>query len=132
MKKAKKKAPRDKGRFFDQVIAKTLKELPPGLKRALGTVQIVVQKRPSADQLRRSGRAPGDDLLGLFDGLSLKDHPLGADRQFPDRIILFEESLRKSYPGREELARQVRITLVHELGHYFGFSEKELKSRGLG
>jgi predicted Zn-dependent protease with MMP-like domain len=127
-----KKERRPKDRLFEQVITKTLKELPSDLKAALETVQIVVQKRPSPEQLRRAGRKPGDDLLGLFDGLSLKDWPLGADRHFPDRVILYEDCLRKSYPDRGELARQVRVTLVHELGHYFGFSEKELKSRGLG
>jgi predicted Zn-dependent protease with MMP-like domain len=118
--------------LFEKVIKEVLKELPPDLKAALATVQILVQEEPSPDQLKRSGLRAGDELFGLFDGLSLKDWPLGRDRQFPDRVILFKGSLQRYYPKREDLTREIRKTLIHELGHFFGFSEKELKDRGLG
>ena len=118
--------------LFKKVIRDTLLELPADLKAALATVEINVRDIPSAEQLKRSGLNAGDDLFGLFEGLSLKEWPLGQDRFFPDRITLFEEPLKRHYAGREELARQIRATLIHELGHYFGFSERELRDRGLG
>lgn len=118
--------------LFKKVIRETLGELPPDLKAALTTVEINVRDIPSAEQLKRSGLQAGDDLFGLFEGLSLKECPLGQERYFPDRITLFEEPLKRHYTGREELSRQIRATLIHELGHYFGFSEKELRDRGLG
>lgn len=118
--------------LFKKVIRETLRELPADLKAALGTVEIDVRDVPGAEQLQRSGLKPGDDLFGLFEGLSLKDWPVGQERYFPDRITLFEEPLKRHYPQREELARQIRATLIHELGHFFGFSEKELKDRGFG
>lgn len=118
--------------LFDNVIQQVLEDLPQDLKAALATVEIDVRKAPSAGQIQRSGLRPGDDLFGLFEGLSLKEWPLGRDRMFPDRITLFEEPLRRHYPQKEELARQIRTTLVHELGHFFGFDEKELKDRGFG
>ncbi len=117
--------------LFDGVIAETLEGLPPDLKAALGTVQIVVQPRPSPRQLSDSEMEQDEDLLGLFEGFSLKERPLGQDREFPDRIILFEECLRDSCNGERELKREIRKTLLHELGHYFGFSEDELEARGL-
>jgi len=118
--------------LFRKVIRRVLKELPPDLKAALATVEIDVRRTPSAGQIQRSGLKPGDDLFGLFEGLSLKEWPLGRDRLFPDRITLFEEPLQRHYPKKEELARQIRTTLIHELGHFFGFDERDLKERGLG
>jgi len=118
--------------LFKDVIQKTLEELPPDLKAALETVEIDVRKTPSAGQVQRSGLKPGDDLFGLFEGLSLKDWPVGRERTFPDRITLFVEPLKRHYPQKEELARQIRATLIHELGHFFGFDETELKERGFG
>ncbi len=104
--------------LFDRVIREVLQELPPDLRAALASVQIVVQEKP------------GGELLGLFEGVSLRESPLDEERLFPDRITLFEDNLKKSYDNRQELARQIRLTLLHELGHFFGFSEKELKDRG--
>ncbi len=104
--------------LFDRVIREVLQELPPDLRASLASVQIVVQEKP------------GGELLGLFEGVSLRESPLDEERLFPDRITLFEDNLKKSYDNRQELARQIRLTLLHELGHFFGFSEKELKDRG--
>ena len=128
--KNEKKRPWTKDKLFKKVTAEVIRELPPPLRKALGTVQIVVQARPSQDHLSRSRLKQGDDLFGLFDGLSLKDWPIGQDRYQPDRVILFEENLKRYFPKKEALRRQIRITLIHELGHYFGFSEKELRDRG--
>jgi|ERR1039458_2470857 predicted Zn-dependent protease with MMP-like domain len=108
--------------LFDRVIQETLRELAPDLRDALASVEILVQDRPKGK----------GDLLGLFEGLSLKESPIHESRLFPDRITLFEANLRDSYPDRKELAKQVRLTLLHELGHFFGFSEKDLKDRGYG
>ena len=115
---------------FEAVIHATLSELPKELREALGTVQIVVQEKPSTEQLASVGLASDEDLFGLFEGLSLKEAPLGSDRTFPDRVVLFQEPLVRHFPRRVELEREIRITLIHELGHYFGFDEEELRERG--
>jgi predicted Zn-dependent protease with MMP-like domain len=116
--------------LFDEIIHQVLDELSPDLKDALSSVQIVVQPKPNARQLKNNDMEPDDDLLGLFEGLSLKDQPVGEDRLFPDRITLFEESLKDACSSRKELALEIRKTLLHELGHFFGFDEDELKRRG--
>ena len=106
--------------IFDRVIQEVLRELPPDLRAALSSVEILVKNRPNGDK----------DLLGLFEGLSLKESPVDEDRLYPDRITLYEDNLKRSYPERKELAKQIRLTFLHELGHFFGFSEKELQDRG--
>ena len=116
--------------LFEKAVAGVLQELPEDLKGALASVQIVIQTKPSSDQIKQSNLKPEDDLFGLFEGFSLREMPVGADRTFPDRIVLFEESLREHYPRKEDLSREIRRTLIHEIGHFFGFNEKELKDRG--
>lgn len=118
--------------IFERVIRRVLRELPKDLKGALSTVAISVQKRPTPAMLRRSGFPPGTVLYGIFEGLDLKNAAHGEARLQADRIILFEEGLRRDFPRTSELEREIRVTLLHELGHFFGFSEKELKARGWG
>ena len=119
-------------RLFEKVIHEVLAELSPDLRAALGSVRISVLKRATPEQRERSGLRSDEELFGLFEGYSLKEKPVGEERTFPDRIILYEESLKRYYPDRAELTRQVRKTLLHELGHFFGFSEQEIKERGYG
>jgi len=116
--------------LFEEIVGQVLGELPGDLKDALASVQIVIQEKPNPDQVKSSNLSPEDDLFGLFDGLSLKEWPLGRERLFPDRIVLFEGILRKHYPREEDLAREIRRTLIHEIGHFFGLTERELKDRG--
>ena len=116
-------------KLFEGVVARTIQELPRDLRDALSTVQILVQPRPGTSS--KNGRGDEEDLLGVFEGMSLKDWPIGMERMLPDRIVLYQENLQNSYPDREELKREIRRTLLHEMGHYFGFDEKELKERGL-
>lgn len=117
-------------RLFEMVIQKTLRELPGNLKNALKTVQILVQDKPEGRHHGRTSSKADNDLFGIFEGFSLKERPLGTDRYFPDRIILYKESLERNFPDKKDLAREIRTTLIHELGHYFGFNENELRKRG--
>jgi predicted Zn-dependent protease with MMP-like domain len=116
-------------KLFEEVVARTIQELPRDLREALSTVQILIQPRPGTSP--KKGTAEEGDLLGVFEGLSLKEWPARMERLLPDRIILYQDNLETSYPDREELKREIRKTLLHELGHYFGFNEKELRERGL-
>lgn len=125
--KKKNRSAQDK--LFEETVARTIQELPRDLRQALSTVHILVQPRPGTSPKKGTG---GEEyLLGVFEGISLKEWPAEMDRWFPDRIILYQDNLETSYPDREELKREIRKTLLHELGHYFGFNEKELRERGL-
>lgn len=93
---------------------------------------ISVQRRPTPALLKRLGLPPGSVLYGVFEGWDLKSLPAGEPRLGADRVILFEGCLRRDFPDRKGLEREVRTTLIHELGHFFGFTEKELKARGWG
>jgi len=108
-------------------IAAVLQTLPKDVKRRAEAVPIVFEKRPS-----RLLIADGidDDTLGLFLGPSLLDDP-GAS-PLPAKIILFLEAIWDAAGGEERpFRKEIRKTLLHELGHSLGWEEWELKARHL-
>lgn len=111
--------------FEDLVFASAaavLESLPPELRAAAATVVLEV-----ADQ------APGgEDLLGLYEGVPLVERRPDDVFFQPDRITLFYRPLLALAASEAELRREIRTTLIHELGHFFGFDEDELEARGWG
>ena len=108
-------------------VAAVLQALPQDVKRRAEAVPIVFEKRPS-----RAFIADGieEDTLGLFLGPSSLDDP-GAS-PLPAQIILFLENIRDAVDGEERTFRkEIRKTLLHELGHSIGWEEAELEARHL-
>lgn len=71
-----------------------------------------------------------DDLLGLFDGLSIVERANGYDDDIPDVITVFKGPHERCFDSREEIVEEVGKTIIHELGHYFGLSEDQLAAMG--
>ncbi len=114
--------------FIEGVAEKTLAELPEHLRSRLENVPILIDNRPSED-LVKSGFDPR--AFGLFEGPEDKD-ARGLDAPaLPARIVLFHASLVDTFPNTDELEEQVRITLLHEIGHYFGLDEDQVAELGL-
>lgn len=71
-----------------------------------------------------------DDLLGLFDGLSIVERANGHDDDIPDVITVFKGPHERCFDSREEIVEEVGKTIIHELGHYFGLNEDQLAAMG--
>jgi predicted Zn-dependent protease with MMP-like domain len=115
-------------RLVREENARVLKSLPPDLRARAETVTIIIADRPTRQE---SGPTDGDDLLGLYEGVSLTDRHVGDMEAVADQITLFRVPLLDSCETPKELREEIRITLLHELGHYFGFEEDELLKHGL-
>ncbi len=114
---------------FSEIVADAIDELPPELARQVENVAVDVFDWPSEDEQR--GR--GGLLLGLYRGVALtRRSPTNYNGALPDRITIFR--MPHCYLSRDEadLARRVRKTVLHEFGHYFGFSEHRLHELGWG
>jgi predicted Zn-dependent protease with MMP-like domain len=99
------------------------------LARQIENVAVVVEDRPSREQLARLG--PGRTLLGLYEGVPLTGRgPLSYIGVVPDRITIFQGPLSHRARDVDELAAQVRVTVLHEVGHYFGMSDARLHELG--
>lgn len=112
-----------------RVVRVTMHHLPERIKTAVRPCRIELEW---IDDCRAAGEdLPGDDLLGLFEGASLSD-PMPDDLDSLPRIRLFLDSLWDYAEGDPEIFRQeVRITLLHELGHYLGLNEDQVANMGL-
>lgn len=114
---------------FVEVAEAALEELPARARALLQDVPILVADAPSEEDVR-DGLDPR--LLGLFTGLPYPDHSaLGGAPQLT-QILLFRRNLERVAADVDELREEIRITLVHETGHFFGLSEDELHDMGLG
>lgn len=109
----------------DEVLA----QLPDDLRADAERVILEIADRPSPEQLGEIS-ARGYTLLGLYEGVPLIHRRPNSVILHPDRITLFRLPIASMCRTEVELKAQVRKTLIHELGHYFGFSEEELKKRG--
>ena len=104
---------------FDDHVRAALDELPPHIAEALQNVAVVVEDENSEDP----------DLLGLYHGVPLPERGDMAGA-LPDRISIYRIPLEESFPDPDELRSEIRITVLHELGHYFGLDEDRLAELG--
>jgi predicted Zn-dependent protease with MMP-like domain len=104
--------------FEDQVRA-ALDELPPHIAEALRNVAVVVEDENPED----------GDLLGLYHGVPLPERGDVAG-SLPDKISIYRIPLEEAFPDPEELREEIRITVLHELAHYFGLDEDRIAELG--
>ena len=112
---------------FEALVAQTLETLPAEFRRQIDNVAVVVEEQPSPELLREMGLGPGQTLLGLYQGIPLQARAGGYSLVPPDRITLFRGPILERCRGDEQIVREVRRTLLHELGHYFGLRDAELR-----
>ena len=115
---------------FSGALVKALSELPPMFRNALANVAVVVEEWPPVDLLQELGVPPDDTLYGFYHGVPLPERSVQDSGLLPDVISVYRGPLIEDFPGRTELCRQIRITLLHEIGHYFGMDEEELSRLG--
>ena len=108
----------------------------------LDNVDVIVEDEPTAEQLglgrgypeppENAGEDGEETLFGLYEGVPLTRR--GSDYHLvpPDRITIFRGPLERAYASPQAIAREVRITVMHEMGHHLGFEESDLESLGLG
>ena len=114
---------------FAEVAEDALEELPERAQALLRDVPILVADVPSEDDVRQ-GLDPR--LLGVFSGLPYGDQSALGGPPALTQIVLFRRNLERVAHDVDELREEIRITLIHETGHFFGLSEDELQAMGLG
>jgi predicted Zn-dependent protease with MMP-like domain len=108
-----------------------LDRLPKKFRRRLDNVEIVVAKNPSNRLLREVGLDPARNVLyGLYQGVPLGDRSVFNPPLLPDKITIFSEPLMRDFPDPDELRRQIRRTVVHEIAHFFGMDDEEIEDLG--
>ena len=111
---------------FERVLRRAVDALPEIFRQALDNVAIVVEDRPPGWLLRELGVPPGETLYGFYHGIPLPERSVQDSGNLPDKISIYRVPLEEDFPDRDDLAREIRVTLLHEIGHYFGMDEEEL------
>ena len=104
---------------FDDVVRAALDDLPPEIAAGLRNVAVVIEEENAEDP----------DLYGLFEGVPLTEGGPDAG-DLPNRIAIYRLPLETDFPEEAELRDEIRVTVLHELGHYFGLDEDRLAELG--
>jgi predicted Zn-dependent protease with MMP-like domain len=104
---------------FDDQVRAALDELPPHLADALKNVAVVVEDENPDDP----------DLFGLYHGVPLPERG-DMSGSLPDKISIYRLPLEDSFPDPDDLREEIRITVLHELAHYFGLDEERIAELG--
>jgi len=106
-------------RKFEELVAQAIDGLPVAFREKLTNVAIIVEDSPPEEP------DSGGLLLGLFHGIPRTEKSVFSSSP-PDRIFLYQRNIEAVCRSETEVRRQIRATLLHEVGHYFGLSEDEL------
>jgi len=125
-------------RRFDALLEQVLAALPPVVHELIEKVPMHVEDYPSADVMARTGARRRDDLCGLFTGIPIMDKSVEHSGTLPDVVTIYREGILRAATdgfGRvrtERLREEIRVTILHELAHYHGLDEDELRELGYG
>ena len=122
---------------FDRLLEQVLDDLPDHLQDLLEEVPLVVEDYPSARVLRDTGLQT-DQLYGLYTGIPLTNRSVEHSGVMPDVITIYRRGIiaaatdRNGRVSGSKLIRQIRMTVLHEIGHHFGLDEEDLARYGYG
>jgi predicted Zn-dependent protease with MMP-like domain len=110
---------------FQELINQALSELPGEHVRNIKNVAILYENEPTPQQREKLGLCHNQTLLGLYEGVPLSQRQ-GTTRLFPDKITLFKGPLTQRNDSLVELKEDIRHTLWHEIGHYYGLDHAHI------
>ena len=127
-------SPRDRERF-DELLERVLDALPPALHELLDQAPLIVEDRPSRELLDELGLDEDEDLIcGLHTGTPITERSVSDAPELPEMIHVFREGVLEHaggwHAGDATIAEEIRITILHEIGHHFGLEEDDLEALG--
>jgi predicted Zn-dependent protease with MMP-like domain len=117
---------------FLAIAREAVADLDEEIREVLEETAFFVQPFPSAELLAGADPPLDPQILGLFQGRNLLDQSVHDSGSLPNTMYLFHRNLERASSTREELEEEIRITVLHEVGHHLGWDEEELEERGLG
>jgi predicted Zn-dependent protease with MMP-like domain len=113
---------------FDRLVHEAVADLPAFFRQKLENVAMIVEDEPSPEL---AAQYPGRLLLGLYRGVHPQNRSVWNLKLSPDLIYIFQRNIERVARTEEAIRQQVRKTVMHEIGHYFGLDEAELRRLGL-
>ncbi len=117
---------------FQEIVHEAIDELPDEARAYVrnGTLSIHVPDLPREEDLCAFDLPADPCLFGLYTGTPVPERSLGQLPQLPDVICVYQRNLERMFHDRDDLVEEIRITVLHEIGHYLGLDEDELEEGG--
>ena len=120
----------DRARFH-ALVAEAIDEIPEPFRDYLENVAVVVEDEPSDELLREMEMDPRQDTLyGLYEGVPVGERQFDGAPMLPDRIIIYYRPLVRDFGTPTAIRREIRTTIIHEVGHVFGLEDDEIEAEG--
>lgn len=116
-------------RCFQRLVIEAVHSLPDEFRARVENVAVVVAEWPDDDEAEasiESGAPEDSDLLGLYQGVPYGERTQGYNMTLPDRITIYRQPILASVRTEAEAREEIRLTVLHEIGHYFGLGDDEL------
>lgn len=111
---------------FEALVEQALAGLPEEFAELLDNVAVMVEEEPDPEDLEALGMEPEEELFGLYQGVPLDQRDTHYHGALPDRVLIYRGPILRACQSRREVIREVRDTVVHELGHHFGMEEEDM------
>ncbi|HTK83322.1 MAG TPA: metallopeptidase family protein [Bacteroidota bacterium] len=118
--------------LFEHIVEQTFDRLPPQFKNVIENLGVVVEDYPTDDLVHKLRLRTKHDLLGLYQGIPLtaRGSWYGTLPVVPDKISLYQKNIEALCTDEEQIIDKIYEVLIHEIGHYFGMSEEEIRAAG--
>lgn len=115
---------------FQELMEKAMESIPEDFKSRMDNIAFLVEPFPSSSDLARLGMTDGRHLLGLYSGTPYTHRNTWYAGTVPDRIILFQRNIEAICRTKEGLTEKIKEVVIHEIAHYFGMTDKEIREAG--
>jgi predicted Zn-dependent protease with MMP-like domain len=115
------------GEEFEGLVAEAINSLPENFKEKMENIAIAIEDFPSQELLIEMKIKSPYGLLGLYRGVPYPRRGIWYRNVLPDKIIIFKKPIEVRCRNREDIKKSVRRVVIHEIGHYFGLNEADLR-----
>jgi predicted Zn-dependent protease with MMP-like domain len=116
---------------FRALVADALDDLPEAFRRRLDNVEVVVEDEPTPELLQEMGLDPHrDTLFGIYEGIPESQRSWLDPMPLPDRIAIYYRPLVREFRTPAAIRREIRKTIIHEVGHHFGLDDADIEAEG--
>lgn len=115
---------------FEQLVRDAITTLPGEFKKVLDNVEVTIEDAPTKQQLQRLHMRGNMTLFGLYEGVPKTKRGSNYSLVLPDKITIFQSPIEQYYINEEQMAKHVRDVVLHEIGHHFGLSDREIRKAG--
>lgn len=112
---------------FEKLAEEALAQIPKKFKKLISNLAVLVEEKASREIFEKTGSTPLSSILGHYHGVPFKHRGPFYGNIPPDVIVIYQKPIESICSTEEDIKKKVREVVFHEIGHYFGLSERELR-----